>query len=232
VLVSTATAVPLFVGSHPDIEHRQGALPAVELQALIRERGIRAIVNATHPYASHIRATAPRVAEAEGIAYLNYLRPGLGAIGEGVFIAEDHESAARLAFESRSPVLLTIGSRNVLPYGMEAARTGTIVVARVLDHPDSLCACQQAGIPQDRVIIGRGPFSIEANRSLIRQFHIGALVTKDSGEAGGVREKLEAARLEGCKVVVVGRPSQPEGAIADLTQLMEELQTKLQNGRS
>jgi precorrin-6x reductase len=31
-------------------------------------------------------------------------------------------------------------------------------------------------------------------------------VTKDGGAAGGVPEKLEAARREGCEVVVVARP--------------------------
>ena len=35
-------------------------------------------------------------------------------------------------------------------------------------------------------------------------------MTKDSGKAGGVPEKLEAARLEGCRVVVVRRPEPPE----------------------
>ena len=34
------------------------------------------------------------------------------------------------------------------------------------------------------------------------------LVTKDGGAAGGVPEKLEAARREGCEVVVVARPAE------------------------
>ena len=34
-------------------------------------------------------------------------------------------------------------------------------------------------------------------------------MTKDSGKAGGVPEKLEAARKEGCRVVVVRRPEPP-----------------------
>jgi hypothetical protein len=38
-------------------------------------------------------------------------------------------------------------------------------------------------------------------------WHIGVLVTKDSGKAGGVAQKLEAARIANCEVVVVARPA-------------------------
>ncbi|MBI2437234.1 MAG: precorrin-6A/cobalt-precorrin-6A reductase, partial [Lentisphaerae bacterium] len=54
-----------------------------------------------------------------------------------------------------------------------------------------------------------GPFSLEENRALIRRFGVGVLVTKDSGAAGGFQAKQEAARLEGCLLVVVGRAEQP-----------------------
>jgi phosphoserine/homoserine phosphotransferase len=56
---------------------------------------------------------------------------------------------------------------------------------------------------------------------LLRQFDIGMLVTKDSGDGGGVREKLEGARLEGCHVIVVDRPQLPASATcASLPELI------------
>jgi len=65
------------------------------------------------------------------------------------------------------------------------------------------------GILPETIITGKGPFSADENRSTIRNFRIGILVTKDSGKVGGVSEKLEAARLEGCRVVVARRPEPP-----------------------
>ena len=76
--------------------------------------------------------------------------------------------------------------------------------------PESLEACRQAGIPDTHVVAGRGPFTVQENLALIQRFDIGCLVTKDSGSAGGVYEKIEAARITGCAVVVVRRPE--EGA--------------------
>jgi len=60
------------------------------------------------------------------------------------------------------------------------------------------------------MLTGRGPFSVEENRASLQKHQIGVLVTKDSGDVGGVPGKLEAARLEHCAVIVVGRPD-PSG---------------------
>ena len=227
VLVSTATEIELFIGSHPRIEHRRGRLDAERMTALIRERGIQAVVDATHPFASAVRATAAQVAKQLQIPYLSYARPGCVGEGEdGVCIAANHEEAARVACETGMPILLTIGSRNVLPYAVEARRAGVPLVARVLDHPDSHAACREAGIPAERVLAGRGPFNVEENRRVIAKYHIGVLVTKESGEAGGVPEKLEAARLEGCRAIVVARP-EAGGGFCDVADLVRELEARV-----
>jgi len=228
VLVSTATNIDLFIGSHPRIGHRRGRLDAEQMSGLIRERRVRAIVDATHPYASAVRATASQVAEQLGIPYLTYVRPGSVGEGIGVLIAENHEHAARLAGEMGKSILLTIGSRNVLPYAAEARSVGIALVARVLDHPDSHEACREAGISADCVLTGRGPFSVEENRSVIRKYNIGVLVTKDSGEAGGVPEKIEAARLENCAVIVVGRPEGNQTCgFENVPELVRELKSRV-----
>ena len=57
--------------------------------------------------------------------------------------------------------------------------------------------------------------------SLLRQYHIQTLVTKDTGGYGGFREKAEAAREAGCALLVVERPRRETG----LT--LEEIQKKL-----
>ena len=225
VLVSTATEIELLVGSHVRIEHRRGRLDAQQMASLIRERGVQAIVDATHPFASVVRATASQVAEEMGMPYLSYLRPGCVGEGEGIFFATNHEEAARMACEPGLPILLTIGSRNVLPYAVEARRTGVHLVARVLDHADSHQACREAGIPADCILTGRGPFSVEENRRVIQKYHIGVLVTKDSGAVGGVPEKLEAAHMEGCRVIVIGRSGADDG-FRSVPDLVQELQSR------
>lgn len=207
VLVSQATDIPFARDLHPNIEHRSGPLDEIALADVVDRRGIRAIVDATHPYASAIHAAAARVAAGQGIPCLGYVRPPVVAAGTpGVEFARDHRAAAAAAFSRLRPVLLTTGSRNLDPYVEYARRAETPLVVRVLDHASSRDACRRAGVPPERIIAGRGPFSIDANRRHIRSFGIGVMVTKDGGVSGGTREKLHAAQAEGCDVIVVARP--------------------------
>ena len=209
VLVSTATDVALDVGRHAGIARRCGRLDASAMAELVRAEGARAVVDVSHPYAAELRATARRVAAEAGIPYLTFVRPGACASGEGIRLAADHAEAARLACEPGRPVLLTVGSRHVAVYAQEAQKRGVALVARVLPHEESVAACLAAGLARDRIVTGRGPFSLEDNRALIRRMGAGVVVTKDSGEAGGFSAKQEAARLESCLLVVVGRAPQP-----------------------
>ncbi len=211
VLVSVATDVPLETGAgdHPGIEERSGPLDAEGIASLVREKGISLIVDATHPYAVTIRETARAAARRLAVPYITYVRPpeaaDAGRSDEIVF-ASGHEEAARMAFSFGRPVLLTTGSRNLAPYATEAKASRARLVVRVLPHASSLQACRALRITDENIIAARGPFSLETNRETIRKFGIGALVTKDSGAAGGFSAKIEAARLESCRVVVVKRP--------------------------
>jgi precorrin-6A/cobalt-precorrin-6A reductase len=250
VLVSTATAAPLAIGDHPRISRRAGRLDEEGMVALGKGKGIRAIVDAAHPYAVAAHAAANKAAQRLGIPCIVFRRPealsrksgpraepfpsdvAAPVLGEGcpaspaesragaktgriktsgnpVRFATDHAEAAKMAFAEGRPVLLTTGSRNLPPYEAAARRTGIPLAVRVLDAPESLMACRLAGIPDDRIITGRGPFSVEENLAAIRRFGIGVIVTKESGRAGGIDAKLAAAHQANCQVIVLGRPETP-----------------------
>lgn len=250
VLVSTATAEPLAIGESPRISRRTGRLDEEGLAALGRERGIRAIADAAHPYAVAAHAAAGNAARRLGIPCLVLRRPetltpdddrhgaaspayeaparaegspaspaenraslGAGggkAPGSAVRFAASHTEAAAMAFALGPPVLLTTGSRNLAPYAEASLRTGVPFAVRVLDTPESLAACRTAGIPEERIIAGRGPFSVEQNLDAIRRFGIGVIVTKESGLAGGFDTKLAAARRADCRLIVLSRPETPD----------------------
>jgi precorrin-6A/cobalt-precorrin-6A reductase len=209
VLVSTATDAPLAIEEHPRIHRRAGRLDEEGLVALAGEKGVRAIVDAAHPYAAAVHATAQDAAKRLGIPYLIFRRPESETSGGAVRFAADHREAAALAFADGRPVLITTGSQNLVPYAEAARRTGIPFAVRVLDAPESLAACRAVGIAADRIIAARGPFTLEENLAAIRRFGIGVIVTKESGRAGGLDAKLAAARQADCLVVVIRRPETP-----------------------
>jgi precorrin-6A/cobalt-precorrin-6A reductase len=226
VLVSMATEIPLDAELPPGVSLRRGRLTEAEMTALINEKRIRAVLDATHPYAEKAREAARRAADSTGIYYTTFIRPEALREEDGAVRVHSHEEAAITAFAHGKPVLLTTGSGNLEPYAREAARAGIALFVRVLPQAYSVEACRNAGIPDDRIITGRGPFSVDENILHIREHKIGTLVTKDSGAAGGVMEKLEAARRENCRVVVIARParmSMPVAAFDDISPLLEQL---------
>ena len=224
ILVSMATEIPLDAKLPLGASLRHGRLTEPEMEALIREKHILAVIDATHPYAEKARETARRSAEAAGIYYTTFVRPETLLEESGIRRVNSHEEAAIAAFAYGKPVLLTTGSGNLEPYVKESDRAGIALFARVLPEASSIDACRKAGIPENRVITGRGPFSVEENIRQIREHGIGTLVTKDSGAAGGVMEKVEAARRENCHILVIARPARMSGnAFEDISLLLEQL---------
>ena len=142
VLVSQATDVPLATGTHPNIESRSGPLDEPALAELVVHRGIRAIVNAAHPYAAAIHAAASRVAEEKNIRYFRFVRrPAIDVATPGVEFAPIMRPPRRPHFDVAGPVLLTTGTRNLAPYVEQSRHTGLPLFVRVLDQPASFEAC-------------------------------------------------------------------------------------------
>lgn len=210
VLVSTATDASLQVGTHPAISRRCGRLGLEQMAVLLDEGDYSALVDATHPYASVVHRTARQACADTGRPYLRYQRQETPVKQDCWLSAESHEEAALLACQLRRPILLTIGSRNLGPYVQEARRQKVPLFARILNHEESICACDDAGLESSSRIFGRGPFSFEDNVALIRRHQIGVVVTKESGQVGGVEEKWRAANNEGCGFVVVKRPEESQ----------------------
>jgi len=226
ILASTATNVELDVGNQANVRRRHGRLDHESMTRIIKENDIKIIVDAVHPYAYQAKITAYEVAKQMRLPHFTFIRPPAIKQEEILKFAENHDNAAEIAFSSGKAVLATTGSNNIEAYAKQSKKTGIPFVARVLPDAASVKKCVQAGIPHDMVVTHRGASSIEENRALIKKFNIGVVVTKDSGLAGGTVEKLEAARLEKCELVVVKRPDYRHmKAFYSVSELVEAVKT-------
>ncbi len=228
VLVSTATDNELDVGISRRIKKRTGRMDDIEMAAVIKEKEISAVVDATHPFAEIASKTAEASAKKTGVPYFRYLRETQRYDYKKIIMVKNHQEAANAAFKAGKPPLLTTGSRNLAPYVEQSRKTGIKIVARVLPHEESRDSCRRAGLSGENIIFARGPFTVKENLELIKKFDIGTVVTKDSGKAGGVIEKIEAAKITGCAVVLIERPDDGgSNSFESVEELVDSLTTCL-----
>lgn len=212
VLVSTFTEYGEDLAVCDGIDVRSGALDAAAMAELAEDRV--ALVDASHPFAVTATVSAREAAKQAGVPYVRFERAGEADRADGVVACASAQVAAtaavNAAMASGGAVLLTVGTRTLATY-VEACRlAGVRCIARVLPVPESLEACADAGLVASDVLAMQGPTSAALDAALLRHFGATVLVTKDSGLAGGVSEKLEAARFVGATAVVVSRPSAPD----------------------
>jgi precorrin-6A/cobalt-precorrin-6A reductase len=209
--VTTPEARQLFAAIDPPPEVLVTRFSGDALATLLRERQVRVILDATHPFAQRISEKAMQVAARDHIPYVRYERPNrplassplARECGE-ILTAHNIEMAAQICFERGSRVFLTTGTKTLPVFGEVMARKW--VIARVLPTLASLRQALEAGLPPAQILAMRGPFSQELECALLREYQIDLLVTKDSGAAGGLETKLAAAASLQVPAVVVSRP--------------------------
>ncbi len=177
------------------------------LAAWLREQAIATVVDATHPFAQRISASAARAAEQAGVPLVRLERPGwTEGPGDRWHWVDGLEQAAARVPELGSRVFLTTGRQGLSAF---AGVSDAWFLLRCVDPPDDPLP------PYREVLLDRGPYTLEGELSLVDHHGIDVVVTKDSG-GDHTRPKLDAARARGLPVIVVRRPPQVEtGMVVD-----------------
>lgn len=185
----------------PAGEVRVGGFGGPERMAeWLRAEQADAVVDATHPFAERISASAAEAAQLAGVPLLLLRRPGWTP-GDG----DDWRWVASLA--EAAALLSSIGERVFLTTGRQglAAFAGSDrwFLVRCVDPPEPPLPARM------RLLLSRGPYDLDGELAVMREHRIDTLVTKDSG-GDQTSAKLVAARGLRLPVVVVRRPDPPD----------------------
>lgn len=164
------------------------------------ESSIDLVIDATHPFAEKISASALEAATSTGTPLLRLNRPPW-APGEGDnwLSVSSAEEAARLVQERFKRPLLTIGRQQLSAFAGDARSSYLI---RCVEPPEGK-------LPRRYLLMfDRGPFDFDSEHSLLRRHRIDVVVTKNSG-GDATAAKLEAARSLHIPVIMIERPPSP-----------------------
>lgn len=211
-----------------------GRMAGEAMEGFMKRASIRAVFDATHPYAAE---ATRNIKEACGRARVSYLRvtresaaaenPG-GDSGKGpaaafasqVVYVHSVEEAVCYLKDREGDILVTTGSKELAAYTALPGYEERLYV-RVLPSCAAISACEDIGIRGKRIIAMQGPFSEEMNRAMMRQLGVRYLVTKEAGAAGGFLEKLSAAEALSVTAVVIGRPlEERDGITLDAAKIL------------
>jgi precorrin-6A/cobalt-precorrin-6A reductase len=183
--------------------------------AWLRARGVQAVVDATHPFAERISASAAQACPAAGVPLLRLERPGWRERpGDRWQRVPDLDAAAALLPRVGRRAFLTTGRQGLSAF---AGVEDCWFLVRCVERPDP-------PLPRrHELLLDRGPYTLASERALIDSRAIDVVVTKDSG-GELIRAKLDAARERGLPVIVVERPeAAPEAAVTSVEEALRWL---------
>jgi len=199
------TVVSSLAGRVPDPalpvgEVRIGGFGGVDgLRRWLRDEGVDAVVDATHPFAARITANAARACREEELPHLVLARPAWPP-GDAIVVGSDVEAANVVARNHYARVFLTTGRSGSAAF----AGVDAWFLIRAVTAPDDVELP-----PRHHLLLSRGPYRYADERKLLEEYRIDALVTKNSG-GDMTRDKVAAADDLGIPVVMVQRPGLPD----------------------
>lgn len=205
---STKTEIDFVSGQYG--QYRHGAMTAEDLQAFCTTQGIKAIVHASHPFASVLHETIYAGAQALSLPVFRFERSYPEKQEHPLIQYVDTYKAATDWLEQHpvKRLLALTGVQTIAPLKYYWQQHATIF--RILPRESSLALAKAAGFPEDELIMEMPGDDLQQASALIQQHQIGAILTKESGESGFLSTKIRAALENNIPILIVQRPVLPE----------------------
>ena len=169
-----------------------GPLDAEAKERLVAEHDFACIVDATHPYATHVTQSIAALAEAHELPLLRLVRDEDD--GGCYTLVPDVQEAAEYVAHLEGNVMLTTGAKDLATFVEAMPDFEERLFVRILPVEASVTKAHELGIPASRIIAMQGPFSFDMNVATMRQY--GILIDRC-----------------GAELVVIQRPEGQEGLL-------------------
>jgi precorrin-6A/cobalt-precorrin-6A reductase len=203
-----------------------------EIVKIIKEGDFDILIDATHPFAEHITQTSATIARELEMPYVRFERPTTNLENTDtshIHYADSFDEAGKLIGEEflKGNVLHFAGANtmaDIVKYiGVDR------FYPRILKVESSIEKCNALNIDPDHIIPMTGAATKQENIDLIEKYDAGVMITKESGEIGGVVEKIEAANEKDIAVIMIRRPKIELLNKHDIVSDLNELDSKIKS---
>jgi precorrin-3B C17-methyltransferase len=207
VVVSTATGYGGEIAAQncPGVSVWAGQQGVEARKQALQQHQARALIDATHPYASLMSEQLMGLSKTLGIPYLRYERASSFSADSGL-LCSSTEQAAEQAMALGRRIFLSTGSKDLARFLKAPGADMCEWFVRVTPEPDFIQRAIDLGVPRSNICAMQGPFSQAFNEALWRDWAIDCVITKDSGDAGGYQAKAAATQALAIPLLVIQRP--------------------------
>ncbi|MCX7715586.1 MAG: precorrin-6A/cobalt-precorrin-6A reductase [Clostridia bacterium] len=158
-----------------------------------------AVIDATHPFAVEVSENVRLACKANNIPYMRYRRKSETYSYDNIIWAENKEEAVQILNTDNKNIFFTTGIKTFKFYSEHVVNFKQRAAARILNLPSH-------NEFEKNIIRAKPPFSIEDNIRHMKACNAEIMVSKDSGEKGGVFEKIAACQILKLPILLIKAP--------------------------
>jgi precorrin-6A/cobalt-precorrin-6A reductase len=231
ILATTTTHYGAILAKNAGADHIiSRPLEEDDLVNLIQKKDVKILIDATHPFAAQATVNAINSSKKTSIKYIRFERPPINYSNiKGIHIVNSFEEAGKIAsiiMKNNEKNVLHLAGVSTIKAILKSVPLNQLIV-RVLPNTTSIGICEEIGISGENIVAMQGVFSKEFNQMLMKEYNIGVIITKESGETGGVPSKIGAALELDLDVVLINRPKIKELDEDSVVNTIKELQKKI-----
>lgn len=201
-----------------------------EITEIFLEGNFDVLIDATHPFAEHITQTSSSIAKELEIPYIRFERPTTDLTNvdtSRIHYVNSFDEAGKL-IESDFPKgnVMHFAGANTMGDVLKYVSTERFY-PRILKVASSIEKCERLNVNPDHIIPMNGAATKQENIELIERYGASVMITKESGEIGGVIEKIEAANEKDVAIIMIQRPKIDGLNKNDIVSNLKELDIKL-----
>ena len=189
----------------------QGGMDAEAMEQFCRQKGIRLLVDAAHPFAEELHRNVATVGQRLQVPVIRLERIYPPRTACPVIWCADYDEAVKKIQQSHpASLLLLTGVQSIARLAALWKDENIRCHCRILDRDSSRLLADRQGFPRERLCYYHEG---EDERIVMEQLHPKAIVLKESGLSGGFKEKVEVATSLGIQVFAIQRPPLPPSFI-------------------
>lgn len=189
----------------------QGGMDAGAMEQFCRQKGIRLLVDAAHPFAEELHRNVATVGQRLQVPVIRLERIYPPRTTCPVIWCAGYDEAVKKIQQSHpASLLLLTGVQSIARLAALWKDENIRCHCRILDRDSSRLLADRQGFPRERLCYYHEG---EDERIVMEQLHPKAIVLKESGLSGGFKEKVEVATSLGIQVFAIQRPPLPPSFI-------------------